>query len=148
MSRWTVLETVSETSMETGSGEERLVFKVPHKRKSSVITGDLGFGKKMDKIGSESQGESGSDSESDCSVSLSQIETMSRCYELDDIKLFLKSTKNRRGVRVDEYFPDVKQFIEKTRYLMAEGSFTNKEIYRLRKLMRKINTDLSDGADK
>ncbi|RXN38668.1 hypothetical protein ROHU_000914 [Labeo rohita] len=52
---------MGETSMNTGSGEESLMFKVPRKRKNSVNTGDLGLGKKMDKIESESQGESGSD---------------------------------------------------------------------------------------
>ncbi len=69
-------------------------------------------------------------SDSDSSVALSQSDS----YDVDDIKLFLRATNNKRGVNVRDYFPDVKQFVEKTRSLMAEGSFTNKEVYRLRKL--------------
>lgn len=97
----------------------------------------------------EDQGDSESDSESDSSVSLSQSECVSRSYEVDDITQFLKSTKNRRGVRVNEYFPDIKQFNEKTRGLMAESFFTNKEVYRLKKLVRKLNTEISnDGGER
>ncbi len=49
------------------------------------------------------------------------------------LKLFLRATKNKRGVRINEYFPDIKQFVEKTKCFMMEGSFTNKEFYRLKK---------------
>lgn len=50
---------------------------------------------------------------------------------------------------MNEYFPDLKQFIEKTRCLMAEGLFNNKEIYRLKKLVRKLNTEINnDGGAK
>lgn len=56
-------------------------------------------------------------------VVLSQSEFSSRDYDVDDIKLFLKSTKNKRGVLVNEYFPDVGQFVEKTKCFMAEGRF-------------------------
>jgi len=70
---------------------------------------------------------------------------VSRNYEVEDIKLFLKATKNRRGVQVNEYFPDLKQFIEKSRCLMAEGVFNNK----LKKLVRKLTTELNnDGSGK
>lgn len=61
-----------------------------------------------------------------------------RSYDAEEIQLFLKSTKNKRGVCVQEYFPNVKQFVEKTRNLMAERCFTNKEVYRLKKLVRNV----------
>lgn len=77
---------------------------------------------------------------SDSSMTLSQGEFIGRDYGLDDIKLFLRSTKNKRGVHVQEYFPDVKQFAEKARSLMAESCFTNKEVYRLKKIVRNLNT--------
>lgn len=104
--------------------------------------------KKMDSVECEGQSDIESDSESDSSVSLSQCEGVSGSYDLEDIKLFLKATKNRRGVQVNDYFPDLKQFVEKIRCLMTEGLFTNKEIYRLKKLVRKLNTETSDGAGK
>ncbi len=66
-------------------------------------------------------------------VSLSQNDISARSYDVDDIKLFLRATNNKRGVNVQDYFPDVKQFVEKTRSLMAEGSFTNKEVYCFKK---------------
>ncbi len=127
---------------------ESTLFKVPRKRKNSVNACDSKFVKKMDSVECEGQSDIESDSESDSSVSLSQCEGVSGSYDLEDIKLFLKATKNRRGVQVNDYFPDLKQFVEKTRCLMTEGLFTNKEIYRLKKIVRKLNTETSDGAGK
>lgn len=60
------------------------------------------------------------------------------------LKLFLRATKNNRGVRINEYFPDIKQFVEKTKCFMVEGSFTNKEVYRLKKIVSKLNSELSN----
>lgn len=45
---------------------------------------------------------------------------------------------------INEYFPDIKQFVEKTKCFMMEGSFTNKEVYRLKKIVRKLNSELSN----
>ncbi len=123
--------------METEQSE----FKVPYKRKKS---GDFQAikAKKADVevVYGEDEMESGSES-SDSSVSLSQSDFSSRSYEVDDIKLFLRATKNKRGVRVDEYFPDTKQFVGKTRLFVSEGLFTNKEVYRLKKIVRKFTSD-------
>ncbi len=130
------------------SEAESTLFKMPRKRKNSVNTCDSKILKKMDIVECEGQSEFESDSESDSSVSLSQCEGVGRSYDLEEIKLFLKATKNRRGVRVNDYFPDLKQFVDKTRCLMAEGLFNNKEVYRLKKLVRKLNTETSDGAEK
>lgn len=123
---------------------EHTLFKVPLKRRQSDNTCDLRPVKRTDVGECEDQADTESGSESDCSLSLSQTECVSRNYEMEDIKLFLKATKNRRGVRVSEYFPDLKQFIEKTRCLMAEGFFTNKEMYRLKKVVRKLNTEINN----
>lgn len=80
--------------------------------------------------------DSESDSElSDSSGILSQSEFSCRIYDIDGIKLFLKSTKNKRGVLVNEYFLNVGQFLEKTKTSMAEGCFSNKEVYRLKKIV-------------
>ncbi len=85
---------------------------------------------------------------SDSSVTLSQSEFSSRNYDVDDIKLFLQSTKNKRGVLVNEYFPDVGQFLEKANNFMTESCFSNKEVYRLKKIVRKLNMNLNDGSEK
>lgn len=104
---------------------ENNMFKVPKKRKKPGQLQDEKACKKMDVQVSEDQ-ETESDSElSDSSVVLSQSVFSGRSYDNEDIKMFLKATKNKRGVCVQEYFPDIKQFVEKTRSLMAEGCFTN-----------------------
>lgn len=119
-------------------------FKIPGKRKSSSEVQSVKQ-KKInivdddddDKEGMESGNES-----SDSNFSFSQRASSSRDYEVEDIKIFLKATKNKRGVRVCEYFPDIKQFVDKTKMFMAESLFTNKEIYRLKKIVRILNPDL------
>lgn len=58
------------------------------------------------------------------------------------------SQRKIRGVLVNEYFPDVGQFVEKNKCFMAEGRFSNKEVYRLKKIVRKLNVDLNDGSGK
>lgn len=123
-----------EVEMETGTE----LFKTPQKRKMSDKSQNKKVVKKADLFGSddnetESEGES-----SDSSVALSLSDFSVRSYDAEEIKLFLKSTKNKRGVCVQEYFPNVTQFVEKTRNLMAEGCFTNKEVYRLKKLVRNV----------
>lgn len=131
------------------TGMEQTVFKVPLKRKKSDKFCDFRHLKKLDVEGASDHVDSESDSESsDSSVILSQSEFSSRDYDVDDIKMFLKSTKNKRGVLVNEYFPDVGQFVEKTKCFMAEGRFSNKEVYRLKKIVRKLNVDLNDGSEK
>ncbi|KAL0172965.1 hypothetical protein M9458_033276, partial [Cirrhinus mrigala] len=111
-----------------GREEEQAIFKTPQKRKKSNEVPDAKVSKKIEMHDDEDL-ETKSDAESsDSSVTVSQNEFIGRSYELDDIKLFLRSTKNKRGVRVQEYFPDLKQFVDKARSLMAEGSFTNKEV--------------------
>ncbi len=123
--------------METEQSE----FKVPSKRKKlddfqAVKAKRAGVEDVYDEDGMESGSES-----SDSSVSLSQSDFSSRGYEVDDIKFFLRATKNKRGVRVDDYFPDIIQFVGKTRGFMSEGLFTNKEVYRLKKIVRKFTAD-------
>ncbi|KAI2645946.1 Phosphoribosylaminoimidazole-succinocarboxamide synthase [Labeo rohita] len=130
-----------DTRMETGQAD----FKVPLKRKKSGKGLIVRHAKKADTTELSDKDETESDSESsDSSVSLSQSDFSGRHYEVDDIKLFLRATKNKRGVHVNEYFPDIKQFVEKTKCFMMECSFTNKEVYQLKKIVRKLNSELSN----
>ena len=50
-----------------------------------------------------------SDVESDCSVdcTLRTSGYTSQEYTVDDIKMFLKETKNARNIQIDNFFPDV-----------------------------------------
>lgn len=126
---------------------EQNEFKVPAKRKN---TSDMQAvkAKKADveNVYCDEDMESGSES-SDSSVSMSQSDFSCRSYEVEDIKLFLKATKNKRGVRVFEYFPDIKQFVDKTKLFMSEGLFTKKEIYRLKKIVTRLTSEsVLDGT--
>ncbi|KAA0701416.1 hypothetical protein E1301_Tti024117 [Triplophysa tibetana] len=119
-------------------------FKIPGKRKGSSEVQSVKQKKTniVDDDDDDKEGmESGNES-SDSNFSFSQRASSSRDYEVEDIKIFLKATKNKRGVRVCEYFPDIKQFVDKTKMFMAESLFTNKEIYRLKKIVRILNPDL------
>ncbi len=97
---------------------------------------------------SQSETESESDlSECSISCSLPQSDFPSRSYTVEDIKSFLKVTKNARKVRVDSYFPDVLQFIEKAK-ILRNGGFTNQEVYRLKTILAKLNAQPRLNASK
>ncbi len=94
------------------------MFKVPLKRKKTDKVHDYRQQKKIDLKDVTEHIDSESDSElSDSSVTLSQVSFPAATTMVDDIKLFLQSTKNTRGVLVNEYFPDVGQFLEKANNL-------------------------------
>lgn len=87
---------------------EQSGFKVLLKRKKSGKAQIVRNAKKVDITELSDKDETESDSESsDSSVSLSQSDFSARHYEVDDIKLYLGATKNKRGVRINEYFPDI-----------------------------------------
>ena len=71
-------------------------------------------------------------------------------YTLKMIKSFLGSTKNTRGVKVEEHFPYVKAFCASVQHFkQVKGNFTEQEVYRLNKLLTKINqqADENDGNE-
>jgi len=79
--------------------------------------------------------------------SLRQSGLTSRIYSVDDIRAFLKETKHARNVRIDDFFPYVEQFYTKTRSFMSDGCFTEQEVYRLRKVMTKLNALMNTSGD-
>jgi len=130
------------------SEQEQFSFKTPQKRKMKNKLLDAKISKTIGLQNEEMQDtESDSDS-SECSMTFSQGETnvTDRTYGPEDIKLFLRATKNKRGVNMKEYFPDLKQFADQAKSWMASDSFTNKEVYRLKKIVRNINSTLDNDA--
>ncbi|KAL2091539.1 hypothetical protein ACEWY4_013802 [Coilia grayii] len=119
------------------------VFKTPNKRKGRRSSRRQAKKKDGSVDLSLTDAESESDM-SDCSVtcSLRQSGFPSHSYEFQDIKTFLVQTKHARNVQINGFFPDVQQFVAKTKTLTAEGGFTNPEIYRLRKILTKLNVVL------
>ncbi len=59
-------------------------------------------------------------------------------YKSEDISLFLQETKGLKGVEVEDYFPNLAQFVKDARYLMKEGSFSDLEVFRLRRFVSRI----------
>ncbi|TWW53053.1 hypothetical protein D4764_0014910 [Takifugu flavidus] len=64
-------------------------------------------------------------------------------YSLSKFRSFLRTTKGMRSVQVEDYFPDLQLFQESTKYFMKTGSFgqpsfTDQEMYRLKKLLVKV----------
>lgn len=134
------LITSIEENQVSVTGLKEAVFKTPQKRRLKQRRTEK-QAKMMDECDwSPTDTESESDV-SECSVacSLPASGFSNQIYNVDDIKSFLKETKNARKVRIEEFFPDVVQFIEKAKLFKSEGSFTNQEVYRLKKILSKLN---------
>lgn len=121
-------------------------FKVPLKRKKTKDDVFLKVAKKVEtnEVMNEEEEESDEDL-SDSSSVLSQTEYQITGYDVHNIKQFLKITKNKRNVNVENYFPNTQLLVERSRSLMSEGCFTDREVYRLKKIVRRLTADLSNN---
>ncbi len=52
-----------------------------------------------------------------------------------------------RKVLIEQYFPDAIQFIDKLRLYRNEGCFSNQEVYRLKKILAKLNTQSESNVN-
>ncbi len=59
------------------------------------------------------------------------------------IILFLQEIKGLKGVEVQDYFPNLAQFVKDTKYLVKEGAFSDLEVFRLRKFVNKIKKEIN-----
>lgn len=128
--------------------DEECFFKIPQKRKLLECPAEK-KAKRTDGIHvSQTDTESESDM-SECSVtaSLPQSGFSSRTYTAGDIKSFLKMTKNVKMVKLEEYFPDIIQFIEKVKFFRSENCFNNQEVYRLKKILTKLSSQSSGPGE-
>ena len=96
---------------------------------------------------SESDSSYAADSESECSdvMAVSQVK-----YTVQSIQSFLLKTKNKKQVKVEDYFSDRESFSESVRHHMSnkgEEGFTSQEIFRLRKILSKVTKELNDGCE-
>lgn len=123
---------------------DQAVFKTPLKRKKKDRGEESKQARKEQKNdtdGIESESELSDSSASSCS----QSEWKSNYYSAEEIKKFLKVTKNQRGVQIADFFPDLKRFAESTKNLMNEGCFLEKDSYQLKKIVSKIQNQLSNN---
>lgn len=84
---------------------------------------------------------------SDSSSVLSQSECQVQGYDVQSIKLFLRITKNKRNVNVENFFQNTMLFVERSWNLMSEGCFTDREVYRLKKIVRKLSFENSNNEE-
>ncbi|XP_077940848.1 uncharacterized protein LOC144384627 [Gasterosteus aculeatus] len=140
----------SESSAEDMEGEEE-ERKAPLKRRKTRSSGGASRAKK----GSENRrstrgkaGEPGSSADWDSTDSASSGGTVTSRYGVGRVKLFLKVTKNMKGVDMEEYFSDLEKFSRTARNGVSKkgsGRYTQQEVFRMRKIILKINRG-SEGA--
>ncbi|GLD46690.1 uncharacterized protein AKAME5_001912600 [Lates japonicus] len=73
-------------------------------------------------------------------------------YTATEIKRFLEQTKGLRLIIVEEHFPDLKLFLRSAKILtrksgMAEDVLSDQEIYRLKKHIVKVKSQISSLDD-
>ncbi|GAA6065483.1 uncharacterized protein LOC125139265, partial [Tachysurus ichikawai] len=70
-------------------------------------------------------------------------------YTAKDIKRFLQRTKNMKGVKVDQHFPDRQSFVDSATTIIRDKNkrFTHQEVYRLKKLVTRTRQDLLGDED-
>lgn len=120
-------------------------FKVPLKRKMKS-DGSLKMVKKVgtNELCNGDEDESDEDS-SDSSSVFSQSEYHIRGYDVQNIKQFLRITKNKRNVNVENDFPNIQLFVERSQGLMSEGCFTDREVYRMKTIVRRVSMETSNN---
>ncbi|KAK3569560.1 hypothetical protein QTP86_000979, partial [Hemibagrus guttatus] len=141
------METLDTTPVQGDGGDvdmvDEPVFKVPNKRKKQ----GKGQGKKQAKKETKVE-EQESDSDDCISDSVltfnSQEEQINVVHSAEDIKEFLRNTQWQKNVALEEFFPDRKQFIHDVKFFRREGAFVDVEIFRLKKLIMRVNRENSD----
>ena len=89
--------------------------------------------------------------EEDCSESDGWESDDVGAYELSEMKQFLQKTKNARFLKIEKYFPRKQMFVKSARLNMKQkghGALTEQEIFRLRKMVQKVNQELIDDKGK
>lgn len=101
---------------------------------------------------SQSEESSMDTQESVCEFSADTQVDAESVYPFTKLRSFLQDTKGMRSVRVDDFFPDLKMFLDSVKLFMKntdrsdQSTFSDQEIYRLKKLMLKVRSQLvNDG---
>lgn len=134
---------------------DREVGKMSTKRKNRENKENLQQVTKVSKLNlmcASSQSEDGlmETQESEYEGSSDTQVDMDCAYPFSKIRSFLQSTKGMRSVKVEDFFPDLKLFLDSVRLLMKNPEqsdqciFTDQEIYRLKKLLVKVRAQLSE----
>ena len=71
-----------------------------------------------------------------------------KIYSSERFKSFLQGTKNVKGVKLEEHFPDISAFYVSARFYAnnrLESGITDQEMYRLRKLVLKARRQMNSN---
>lgn len=128
---------------------DQSIFKTPLKRKKKKeCTANKQARKLREQTSENDQGTESECDSSDSSASFcSQTDWPCHNCSTEKNKTFLKVTKNLRGVQIVDYFPNLKRFVEVTKSSMTEGRFLDKEVYRLKKIVTKVQNQLNNSEN-
>ena len=116
------------------------LFKMTQKRKNS------GSGHSEAKVCKASRG-----AKSSQGSALSSQEEVQGLYPPSDIKTFLETTKGQRLPSVEDHFSDLNLFLKSSKPLTkktgSEEFLTHQEIYRLRKLVLRVKSQMITDED-
>jgi len=88
--------------------------------------------------------------ESESDVSGDAQMDVESAYPFTKIQSFLQRTKGLRSVKVEEFFPDLQLFLDSVKLFMkntefsGQLTFTDQEIFRLKKLMIKVRAKIAN----
>ncbi|XP_034063377.1 ribosome-binding protein 1-like [Gymnodraco acuticeps] len=98
----------------------------------------------MEEDGEDEDEEEGDSAEDSQPLTVSQIK--SPFFKVQQIKAFLKETKNKRGVKIEEFFTDKSLFLQSVKAQMH--LFTEQESYRLKVLKGKLQREILNEEEK
>lgn len=102
--------------------------------------------------GSQSEESSMDTQESVCEFGADTQVDAESVYPFTRLRSFLQDTKGMRSVRVDDFFPDLKMFLDSVKLFMKntdrsdQSTFSDQEVYRLKKLMVKVRLQIANDG--
>ncbi|RXN00469.1 hypothetical protein EOD39_9411 [Acipenser ruthenus] len=73
-----------------------------------------------------------------------------KLYTLDEFKLFMESTKGKRGVKIENFFPDLRLFLHSAHIVTQKATleeFDQRKRYRLKKYVQIIKEKIANDAN-
>ncbi|XP_077964205.1 uncharacterized protein LOC144411427 [Gasterosteus aculeatus] len=136
----------SEEYMEEGGVD----FKAPRLKRKTRANRGGSRAKRGGRRGKVGGVESGSSSGWASEDSVSSGGTVSSRHGVGQMKAFLQTTKNQRGVELEDYFSDLEKFARSVRHGCTKkgaADYTQQEVFRLRKINLKITRDGGNGTE-
>ena len=151
-SSWAEQVEEEEMMLEEEAAEARPKTATKHRGKAKTKASRLG---KDRQTGKKQTAQTDSDSGEEClsddsdTLNMEKLSCSQRTkmYLSDKIKSFLQDTKNVKGVKLEEYFPDILAFYVSARFYAnrLESGITDQEMYRLRKLVPKARRQMNSN---